>query len=80
MTNIFLQGNALHKLLISFILLFSTVFAEPLSVEDAFKVNITGDKTQGININLVVDKSVYLYKDKLKVKVSDTDITEFLIS
>ncbi len=78
MTNIFLQGNALHKLLISFILLFSTVFAEPLSVEDAFKVNITGDKTQGININLVVDKSVYLYKDKLKVKVSDTDITEFL--
>ncbi|QKF64871.1 protein-disulfide reductase DsbD [Campylobacter corcagiensis] len=65
------------RFLTLFLLIFSFLFAEPLKVEDAFKVKVTADKI-GTNFNFDIDKSVYIYADKLKFSVANKDITEFL--
>lgn len=72
------QGNVLRKFLAIFLLFMATLFGEVLSVDQAFGLDINGDKAQGINVNLKVNDSVYLYKDKLKIKIENNDITAFL--
>ncbi|CUU77327.1 thiol:disulfide interchange protein DsbD [Campylobacter hyointestinalis subsp. hyointestinalis] len=68
----------MYRFLVLLFLFFSFSFGVVLSVDDAFKINASSDKTQGINLNFKVDESVYLYKDKLKITVLGNDITEYL--
>lgn len=68
----------MYRFLVLLFLFFSFSFGAVLSVDDAFKINTSSDKTQGINLNFKVDESVYLYKDKLKITVLGNDITEYL--
>lgn len=65
------------RLLSVFLALFTLLFAEPLKVEEAFKLRVTSDK-MGTNFNFDVDESVYIYADQLKFSIENKDITEFL--
>lgn len=68
----------MRKFLIFFVVLTSLCFGEILSPENAFKMQITGEKTQGINVDFDLSKDVYLYTDKIKISIDDKDITKYL--
>lgn len=67
----------MYRFILFFLLLLSFCFGEPLNKEEAFKLSISSDKT-GVTVHFNVDESVYLYKDKLKIYIDNTDIGEFL--
>lgn len=65
------------KKILLFILLIGSLFSNNdfLSPNEAFQVNIFEDKTS-IKIDMKIDKTIYLYDDKLKVFLDNKDITK----
>lgn len=51
--------------------------AQPLNVNEAFKVNEKANPS-GISFDIIIDKSVYLYEDELKVFLGSENITKIL--
>ena len=60
-----------------FILTMCFLNAQPLNVNEAFKVNEKANPS-GISFDIIIDKSVYLYEDELKVFLGSENITKIL--
>lgn len=60
-----------------FILTICFLNAEPVNVSEAFKINEKANPS-GISFDIVIDKSVYIYEDELKVFLGSENITKIL--
>jgi thiol:disulfide interchange protein DsbD len=68
------------KLVISFLLFLTTLLSNDgfLSPDKAFDVKFIDDKDK-VTIDIKLDKTVYLYEDKLKVLIGKEDVTKLVI-
>jgi thiol:disulfide interchange protein DsbD len=72
----------MFKLLFTIFFSLTTLFAsmedgEPLSAEEAFKVDINKD-LENININFTLGEGIYLYDDKVKSFINGKDISNLI--
>ena len=63
----------MKNILIIFLLILNFSFANFLSPEEAFKVKVTLKKNDILNIKIKLGKDIYLYADKLKFYLKNTD-------
>jgi len=77
---ILLQGQSMKQLLLIFLFI-SSLFSNNdfLAPSEAFKVNIF-EKQNSVNINIKLDKTIYLYDDKLKIFLNKKDITKEVLT
>ena len=68
----------MKKLLYIFIFIASLAFSSVLEPKDAFKIGISGDNQSGIIAKFDIANGVYLYQDKIKIKLDNSDITKLL--
>ncbi|MBK1964069.1 protein-disulfide reductase DsbD [Campylobacter novaezeelandiae] len=59
------------------LILFNFIFANILSLDKAFNVALNSDK-QVLYINFKLGDEIYLYKDKITIKLNEKDITKLL--
>ncbi|MBK1991307.1 protein-disulfide reductase DsbD [Campylobacter sp. 2018MI35] len=59
------------------IIFFNFIFANILSLDKAFNIKLDSDK-QALYINFKLGDEIYLYKDKIKIKLNEKDITDLL--
>ena len=66
------------KLIFSFLLLISSLFASDdgfLEPNKAFVINLI-EKKDAVNVDIKLDKTIYIYQDKISVLVNSTDVTK----
>lgn len=68
----------MKKLLYIFIFIASLAFSSVLEPKDAFKIAINGDNQSGIIAKFDIANGVYLYQDKIKIELDNSDITKLL--
>lgn len=61
-----------------FIFIASLALSSVLEPKDAFKIAISGDNQSGIVAKFDIANSVYLYQDKIRIKLDNSDITKIL--
>ena len=65
------------RFIVTFLFLFTTIFANTLSIDEAFKLNLSSDES-GVYAEFNIADDIYIYQNSIKVVLNGEDITELL--
>ena len=65
------------RFIVTFLFLFTTIFANTLSIDEAFKLNSSSDES-GVYAEFNIADDIYIYQNSIKVVLNGEDITELL--